>query len=252
MQGLPDGVFDLILTDPPYGITPAKWDTALDMKLYFSEFWRLLKPNGIAIVTADFKFANTCFNCAGKAFLEELIWHKTNPQSFLNASFRHLKSHEYVLIFGGTRKPTYNPQKKFKEGLKSKRLTIRTPKYESGGSTGTHKPFVGFSEGFAYPQSVITYSNQHGSLWGSKKAAVKHPTQKPIELWHYLVRTFSNEDDLVLDMFAGSGTTAAACIQLGRRYTLVERDDHYYSNILERIQETRYMPEYNTKQPKLF
>lgn len=207
---------DLVLTDPPYGTTSIKWDQAPDLR----EFWELvnysLKDNGVVVSFCAQPFTTDLINSNRRHFRYELIWHKTMAVGFLDAKKRPMRAHENLAVF--CRKPggsTYNPQ--MTEGKPYKK------------SAGPGKPAVHYNgkrrtggrdnAGTRYPRSVMTHNNrQKPSL---------HPTQKPLDLVEWLVKTYSNEGDLVADPFMGSGTTLVAAARNRRRAVGIEREEEY-------------------------
>lgn len=215
MKQLPDKSIDLILTDPPYGTTACEWDKVPDLKLMWRQLDRVCKPNAAKVMTASQPFTTDLINSNRKQFRYEWIWKKTVGGGFLNCNKAPLKRHENIVIFS---KETniYNPQKH-----KGKKYTATRT---SGGKTlgrETSNKVAGWkteNDGSRYPITVLEVPNITGD----------HPTQKPVELMKYLIRTYSNKGDIVLDPFCGSGTTCVAAKQLGRKYIGIELDEGYY------------------------
>ena len=230
MQGIKnveDKSIDLILTDPPYGTTNCDWDTIPDLELMWREFNRVIKDNGIILITATFKFAMQVILSNEKNFKHELIWEKTLSQGFANARKMHLRSHELILVFY-KKIGTYNPQGLIK--IKNPKMIKSYIKHGNGVySKGLDNDYA--PEFSNYPRSVLKFSNGNNY--------VIHPTQKPVELFNYLIKTFSNKDDTVLDVFMGSGTTAISCIETERNYIGFELNKEYFDKIENRIKERK-------------
>lgn len=223
---IPDGSIDCIITDPPYNTTACKWDVAIDLETLFREFERIIKPNGAVVVFCSFKFGVDCVNaCKGKLkFRYDLVWDKKCPVGFFDANDRQLRQHENILIFS-INESNYNPQmtagKPYKiDRSKQKETQIYSEKMKR---TDT------INNGDRYPISIISgMNNRSDSL---------HPTQKPVSLLEYLVATYSNESDLILDPFLGSGTTAVASRNLKRNYIGFELEEDYYDICVKRLNE---------------
>lgn len=222
---IPDGAIDLILTDPPYGVTDCEWDVRPDLDFMWKEFNRVLKPNGAAVVTATQPFATDLINANRKWFRYDLVWVKSNPVGFLNSHKMPMRQHELVLVFY-RRLPTYNPQMS-----KSAPRVAKALKRESRGS-GVYRKTLNISyehEGH-YPTSILPFNKEGGGK-------DRHPTQKPVALFEYLIRTYSNPGEIILDPFMGSGTTAVAALNTMRKYIGFEKYDNYYKSAIERISE---------------
>lgn len=226
LPNLPDRSVDLLLTDPPYGTTNLSFDK---LKVDWKEFWaqarRVCKPSAPMVLFASGKFVPELLNSNLKEFRYELIWEKNLAVGFLDANRRPLRAHEQMLIFTQTfRGSTYNPQ-----------MTEGKPyTKKKGGHTCSHygKPSgkvkdVRYS-GLRYPRSVLRYSNATGGK-------SMHPTAKPLELLLWLVQTYSNRGDLVVDPFFGSGTTLAAAALTNRRGIGCEISEEYFETAKNRL-----------------
>lgn len=220
MARIQDGAVDLVLCDLPYGTTACSWDTVIPFEPLWKEYRRVLKHNGALALMAAQPFATDLINSARKIFRYDLVWEKTAPAGFANSHRMPLRSHELVLLFY-RRQPTYNPQ-----GLvKLEKPIVRRGTRKVGGVYhGLDKDCV--QEYTNYPRSVLRFSFKGRRI---------HPTQKPVELMEYLVRTYSNPGDLVLDNCMGSGTTAIACMNSGRRFVGFEQDEKYFAAARKRI-----------------
>lgn len=222
MEQLQDHSIDMILCDLPYGMTQNKWDIVLPLDKLWESFGRIIKHNGAIVLTAQTPF-DKVLGCSNlKNLRYEWIWNKKLPTGHLNVKGRPLKLHENILVFY-QQQPTYNPQ-----------FTIGKP-YNRGATVakstnyGSQRSRVSNNEsGRRYPLSIIEVSN-------ANKRGGFHPTQKPVALFEYLVRTYTNEGELVLDCTAGSCTTAIACINSGRDYICFELNEGYYNKAVERI-----------------
>jgi site-specific DNA-methyltransferase (adenine-specific) len=222
MEQIPDGSVNLILCDLPYGITACKWDLQIPLEQLWAAYKRVLAPNGVVVLTAVQSFTTDLINSNRKWFRYSLVWLKTMPTGFLNAKRRPLRIHEDILIFS-PKAPTYNPQMQPGKPYKSHKKAGKRAKIYGG----QNKEVITDNEGVRYPQSVIKFSNgNHKSL---------HPTQKPIELFSYLIRTYSQINDTVLDNCLGSGTTAISCLETKRNFIGIEKDEGYYRTAVSRL-----------------
>lgn len=226
MRLIPDGSVDAVITDPPYNTTNCKWDVAIDLETLFKEFERVIKPNGAVVVFCSFKFGVDCVNvCKGKLkFRYDLVWEKSKTVGYFDANNRQLRNHENILLFSinEMREMVYNPQMTYGNPYIDKRTNRADESYTETIRTET------VNNGLYYPTSIIKGRNPDNGL---------HPTQKPVSLLEYLVATYSNESDLILDPFLGSGTTAVACRNLKRQYIGFELDKEYYDICVKRLNE---------------
>tara|TARA_B100001964_G_scaffold245657_1_gene334451 strand:- start:1707 stop:2429 length:723 start_codon:yes stop_codon:yes gene_type:complete len=213
IKNIKEKSIDCILTDLPYGITKNEWDIEIDLKLLWENFNNILKPNGIIILTAVQPFTSKLVISNQKMFKYEIIWEKTIGSGQLNIKHQPLRVHESILIFYNKR-GTYNEQ--LTEG---KPYSINRTKVKGSGynkQTSSNKQ----NDGYRHAKSVIKISNP--------RIKEGHPTQKPIELLEYLVKTYSNENDTVLDCCMGSGSTGVACINLNRNFIGIELNNEYF------------------------
>lgn len=236
MSLIPDKSIDMILCDLPYGTTDCKWDIIIPFKPLWEQYLRIIKDNGAIVLTAQQPFATDLISSGRKFFRYEIIWEKTQKLGFLNANKMPLRGHENILIFY-KKLPTYHPQKyqTTKEKMSWGRKRTKTPH-----NTDLYSHF-GASEyietGERHPHSVIKISNWNGALFGKTERAVIHPTQKPVELFRWLIRTYTNPGDIVLDNCSGSGTTAIASILENRQFICIEKDGEYYQSSVNRVKE---------------
>jgi site-specific DNA-methyltransferase (adenine-specific) len=228
MPSIPDKSIDMILCDLPYGTTSCEWDSIIDMGKLWQEYERVIKDNGAIVLTANSVFTFQLWESNKKLFRYKWIWKKSIKLRFLNAKKMPLTQHEDVLVFYKTL-PTYNPIK-IKTRTAGKKKKMNCGFYSGFGfnSTKTNRPDV-IDDGFSYPSDVLEIDNpNYKSI---------HPTQKPVALFEYLIKTYTNENDLVLDNCSGSGTTAIACINANRRYICIEQNEEYIKRSRQRVQD---------------
>lgn len=220
-----DKSIDAIICDLPYGTTACKWDTILPLYELWGEYKRVLKPKGIIILFGTQPFTTTLISSNIKQFRYELIWDKIRSATGLNAKRMPLKTHENILVFYD-KQPTYNPQMtKDKPFDKTKyNGQMELPNVTGGGVKISKK-----NEGTRFPISIHRYSQN----W--RRQDQLHPTQKPVELLEYLVKTYTNENDMVLDNTMGSGTTNLACLKLNRKSIGIEKEKQYYDVAVRRL-----------------
>jgi site-specific DNA-methyltransferase (adenine-specific) len=225
-----DREVDLVLVDLPYGQTACKWD----IKINFDDMWkalkRICKKNCIYVFFCTTKFGNEIINSNPKWFRYDIVWKKGEQTvGFLNANKQPLRNHEMVYIFRDPkgRKPTYNPQKVKGTPYNKKKGASSTPLYGEGGKT------IHFTNGGTrHPKSVLNFKNGKDTRKNNKP----HPTQKPTELLEWLVKSYSNESELILDFCMGSGSTGIACINTNRDFIGVEMDKDIYDGAKEWIE----------------
>lgn len=234
---LPAQSVEAIITDLPYGTTACKWDEIIPFAPMWAAVKRILKPRGVFVTTASQPFTSALIMSNLEMFKYSLIWKKSKPSNFLNAKNKPMPIHEEVNVFSlGTtanlseNKMTYNPQ--MQTGTPYRKKHINDPRVGAW-DAGNRKPYLGenINNGTRYPTSVIEYSN------GNNFSV--HPTQKPVALYEYLIRTYTNEGDTVLDFCAGSGTTGIAAMNTGRNAILIEKDAKYFEIIQRRIAEAQ-------------
>jgi len=216
---------DAIITDPPYAKTKNKWDSVIPFTAMWERLNKIIKPNGAIVLFGQNSFTFKLGLSNEKLFRYTMVWEKTKAGGFLNANRMPLQAHEDILIFY-KRLPTYNPQK-----TKGKPYTKKTVTDGDGKNYGKFSRVgtVNINKGDRFPRSIVTISNDnHGSL---------HPTQKPVELLEYLIKTYTNEGETVLDFTFGSGTTGIACQNTGRKFVGIEMDDKYFKIAKKRISE---------------
>jgi DNA modification methylase len=228
MRNIPDGSIDMILADLPYGTTACKWDEIIPFNELWKQYERIIKPNRAIVLTASQPFTSALVMSNLKMFKYEWIWEKSKASNFLLAKKQPLKAHENILVFAnGT--PNYYPQKTqgkpyYRGGIKEKHdnpeVSNNIPNY--------HSHIIKSEDGLRLPRSVQYFRT-------AEFDGKFHPTQKPIALFEYLIKTYTNEGELVLDNAAGSGTTAIACLKTKRQFIVIEKEEKYYTAILKRI-----------------
>ena len=225
MQEIPDKSVDMIFCDLPYGVTRNKWDSILPFDKLWLHYKRIIKENGIIILTATQPFATDLINSNREWFRYDLIYEKTLGSGFLNAKRMPMRYHEHILIFYN-KLPKYNPimgKGNRKKGINKSR--------DNGSNYGkkTKFDYVYDDEGKRYPKSIIKIST------GDRTKEQFHPTGKPLELLRYLIKTYTDEEDIVLDNCLGGGTTAVACKQLRRHFIGIEKEEKYYKIANQRL-----------------
>ncbi len=225
MPDIPDKSVDMILCDLPYGTTQNKWDSVIDLPLLWVQYKRVIKDNGAIVLTASQPFASVLVASNLQQYKYEWVWVKNLKTGFLNARKMPMGGHETVQVFC-RKSPTYNPQKR-----------KRTTEVKSGnrfyGKTSNYgaqkKDKVDNQNDLISPDTALIGIN---CVHNSSSEKLAHPTQKPVALFEYLIKTYTNPGELVLDNCAGSGTTGEACFNTGRNYIQIEKDKDYYEGIL--------------------
>ena len=227
MKLIDNNSIDMILCDLPYGVTKNKWDSVIDLDKLWGEYERVIKANGAIVLFGQDKFSAKLMLSNEKMHRYNLIWEKTTPTGHLNAKKMPLRSHEDLLVFY-KQLPTYNPQKTTGHERKvstaiHKRNSKKTSNYGEHGLTT-------YDSTERYPKSVLKFATD-------KQKSSLHPTQKPLALIEYLIATYSNEGETILDNCAGSGTTGLAAKNLNRNYIMIENDKVNYEICIERVGE---------------
>ena len=217
MPQIPSGSIDMILCDLPYGTTACKWDTIIPFEPLWKQYERIIKDNGAIVLFASQPFTTALINSNIKLFRYSWVWEKEQGVNFLMAKKQPLKVHEDICVFS-KKQTVYNPQ--MTEGK-----PYISGKGDSGEVTGRVKKVQTKNNGTRYPRSVIRFKGETGL----------HPTQKPVELCEYLIKTYTNEGDTVLDNCIGSGTTVIACMNTNRNFIGIEKEKKYFDIAKERI-----------------
>jgi len=220
MAEIPDGSVDMILCDLPYGQTQNKWDSVIPFDPLWAEYKRIC--SGAIVLTSAQPFTSALVMSNPKMFKQSLVWKKNVASNFLNANRQHLIRHEDILIFSD-RQYTFNKQ--FTNGKPYNQK--RSGKDDTGDNYGSISVRTDtINEGRRNPISVLEFDRQTG----------RHPTQKPVALMEYLIRTYTNEGETVLDNCMGSGTTGVACLNTKREFIGIEQDDKYFAIAKHRIE----------------
>tara|TARA_R110001599_G_C12191500_1_gene654915 strand:- start:57 stop:941 length:885 start_codon:yes stop_codon:yes gene_type:complete len=273
MKEIPDGSVDMLLVDLPYGTTQCKWDSIIDLEELWKHYNRVCKKNAAMIFTAAQPFTSALVMSNPKFFKYTWVWEKSKATGYLNAKKMPMRAHEDICVFY-RKPPIYNPQKTqgkaYDKGIahrptdvysqqgqkernarrkelqkatsQSLELELQTHKLSFDGTTEEQierlvdlikpsKVHVKNTTGLRYPRTVQYFKTAESE----GKKSVIHPTQKPLALFEYLIKTYTNEGDLVLDNCIGSGTTALACINTGRDYIGIELDEEYFNKASERL-----------------
>ena len=232
MKGIETGSIDAIITDPPYGTTACKWDSVIDFDLMWEQLNRIIKPNGAIVLFGSEPFSSALRMSNIKNYKYDWIWDKKRCTGFLNAKKQPLRNNETISVFY-KKQPTYNPQpyKKNTTGNMGKSKEHQTDNYGK-----YHQFHNDNSNEFGYPRTLITQIPVINNL--SKDKSGLHPTQKPVALMEYLIKTYTNENETVLDFTMGSGSTGVACKNTNRNFIGIEQDEKYFEVATERIKET--------------
>ncbi len=223
MKEIPDGSVDMILCDLPYGTSKCRWDTIIPFEPLWKEYKRVIKTNGAMVLTASQPFTSVLIASNFKDYRYNWVWEKSKATGYLNAKKMPMKAHEDVCIFY-QKPPLYNPQK-----------WMSTPYYKGSAHRPTEvygkqrEVLVENESGLRYPRTVQYFKT------AESEGKTYHPTQKPISLFKYLIKTYTQENELVLDSCAGVGTTALAALRTNRKYICIESDQEYYDVMQERI-----------------
>ena len=225
MKEIPDGSVDMVLTDPPYGTTACKWDTVIDLEAMWSELKRITKPNGAIVMTANQPFTSRLVMSNPKMYRHQWVWDKATISNPMQARYQPLRQHEDVLVFG-VKRPNYNPQKTDMH-LERK---WRQAKQHTDAAIPASEGAKGVVRG-RYPKTIQRFNA------AKFEGRTAHPTQKPVALMEYLIKTYTDEGDTVLDFTMGSGTTGVACVNTGRNFIGIELDPDYFAVAEKRIKE---------------
>jgi len=230
MKSIPDGSIDAIITDPPYGTTACKWDSVIPFDLMWEQLNRIIKPNGAIVLFGSEPFSSALRMSNIKNYKYDWIWEKTTKTNHLNAKKQPLRRSEIISVFY-RKQPTYNPQ-----GLIEAEVSNFRPnhfKYRKGEKVyGEQKEHNNKSNYINYPDNILIFANPNNNSL--------HPTQKPIELMEYLIKTYTNKNETVLDFTMGSGSTMVACQNTNRNGIGIEQDDKYFEIAKQRIKQNEY------------
>ena len=224
MKTIEDNSIDAIITDPPYGTTACKWDSVIDFGLMWEQLNRIIKPNGAIVLFGSEPFSSALRMSNIKNYKYDWIWEKSRPSAFALAKKQPLRYKENITVFY-KKQPTYNPI--MWNGEKNHRSKNTRGKNNIIGDDGSGKQWINTSS-LKYPKDLI-------KIKSTDSTKNLHPTQKPLDLMSYLIRTYTNENNLVLDFTMGSGTTMLACKNLNRNFIGIEKDPQYYAVAVARV-----------------
>jgi len=234
MKGLTDGSVDMVLTDPPYGTTACKWDSVIPLEPMWEQLKRVIKPNGAIVMTASQPFTSALIMSNLKMFKYCWVWEKSKASNFVHSNYQTLKAHEDICVwsFGGSAQGSKNPMQYYpqtKEGKPySKGFGHKDNEHLSGGLRSRKDIKLENISGDRQPRSVI-YNKT------AERDGRFHPTQKPVALMEYLIKTYTIEGETVLDFAMGSGTTGVACVNTNRKFIGIELDKVYFKIAEDRI-----------------
>jgi len=223
MPQIPSGSIDMILCDLPYGTTACKWDTVIPLEPLWEQYNRVIKDNGAIVLTATNPFSSVLVSSNLKGFKHEWIWQKEKGVGFQVAKYRPMQEHEHVLVFTkkGERVNYYPIKEKRDKPIKSKGASTKSGSSPIAYLNNINKTYVD-----RYPTSIKKFPRDNNKI---------HPTQKPVALFEYLIKTYTNEGEVVLDNCIGSGTTAIAALNTGRYFIGIEKEKKYFDIAKERI-----------------
>ena len=235
MEDIPDGSVDMVLTDPPYGTTACKWDSVIPFEPMWDELKRITKKSGAIVMTASQPFTSALIMSNVKMFKYCWVFGKSLPVGHGYAKYRPMSNHEDVTVFSnGGGKTTYNPQKKPRV---APRVYTRKSASLSGSSSMVSHDGETRVLGEKNPTTIISFNT-------SVQKGKVHPTQKPVALMEYLIKTYTNEGETVLDFTMGSGTTGVAAKNLDRSFIGIELDENYFNIAKDRIENTNPLGEF--------
>ena len=222
MKRLPDGCIDLVLTDPPYGTTQCKWDSVIPFEPMWEQLNRLVKPNGAMVLFGREPFSSTLRMSNIKNYKYDWVWEKHHTGQ-LNAKKQPLRNVENIILFY-RKQCCYNPQ-----FTQDKPYKVVRKNYKGSPAYGKQTDHTAISTGSRYPLQILKY----------KEKMKFHPTQKPVALMEYLIKTYTKEGEIVLDFTMGSGSTGVACMNLNRDFIGIDSDEKYFEIAEERINKSR-------------
>ena len=240
MKEIPDGSVDMILADPPYGTTACKWDSVIDLPLMWEQLKRIIKPNGAIVLFGAEPFTSILVLSNVSSFREKLVWVKHKPSNFACGKYMHMKYSEDVIVFVKGRL-TYNPQMQerksdrvaqMQKGMSKKWNTVRKDGEEVSMQTQyAPKEWQEYDPKLKFPSNILEIP----AVASNSKEKVSHPTQKPVALMEYLIKTYTNAGETVLDFCIGSGTTGLAAKNLNRKFIGIEKDAGYFEIAKQRL-----------------
>ena len=235
MKEIEDNSIDAVITDPPYGTTACKWDSVIPFKPMWEQLNRIIKSSGAIVLFGCEPFSSALRMSNIKNYKYDLIWNKIRASGFLNANKIPLKQHENISLFY-KKLPTYNPQKYIDKPYDK---TKYNGQYREQNVYGSFVNKTSINNGERFPKSILKFSQD----WSRQQQI--HPTQKPVALMEYLIKTYTDENETVLDFTMGSGTTGIACINTNRKFIGIELDNKYFEVAKKRI-------DFHASQKRLF
>ena len=236
MRDIPDGSVDMILCDLPFGVTSSKWDKVIPFEPLWSQYTRLIRDNGAIVLFGAEPFASKLRMSAQDLFKYDWVWVKNNAVGFVNAKLKPMNRHEIICVFSKGKTSNGNPNNM---PYYPQDLVLYGKEVRSGNKKGKDnsywRPSLKSSNEGGYIQQYTNYPTT--ILQFDKVQKPVHPTQKPVALLEYLVKTYTNEGDTVLDNCMGSGSTGVACANTGRRFIGIEKDDHWFEVARNRIEQ---------------
>lgn len=231
MKTIPDGSVDLILTDPPYGTTACKWDSVIPFEPMWAELKRIIKPSGAIVLFGSEPFSSALRMSNIKQYKYDWVWEKSRPVGIFNAKLKPLRSHELISVFsdGMTANGSNRNMKYYPVGVCEGGVKTNNPK------NGVEYSIKGYRE--SLPENHITHGSNYPRdvLKFSSESKTQHPTQKPVALMEYLIKTYTNESETVLDFTMGSGSTGVAALNTNRNFIGIELDETYFNIAQERM-----------------
>ena len=228
MKDIPNESIDMILCDLPYGTTKNKWDSIIPLDKLLAEYERIISYNGAIVLFAQTPFDKVLGASKIDLLKYEYVWNKKRPTGFFNANYAPMKQHENILVFSKASACFVKDKSKamnyYPRDLQEVNRNIKRTA-QNGNYDGSHYKLESNQKFTNYPKSILEFAPETGL----------HPTQKPTKLFEYLIKTYTNEGDLVLDNTAGSGTTAIACLNTKRQFIVMEKEQKYYDIILKRV-----------------
>ena len=218
MKEIPDGSVDMILADPPYGTTACKWDSVIPFEPMWEQLKRIIKPNGAIVLFGSQPFTSVLITSNLKMYRHQWVWNKNNSAGFATAKIRPFSICEDILVFGKNKVNYYPIMTKGK--LRKKGGYSSSDNYTLTPTQTTNDEY--------YPKNLLDFSN-------ASQVGKVHPTQKPVALMEYLIKTYTQEGETVLDFVMGSGTTGIACKNTGRKFIGIEKDETYFKIAQDRI-----------------
>lgn len=243
MQNIPDGSVDLVLTDPPYGTTQNKWDSIIPFPLMWEQIWRVTKPNAAVVLFSQTPFDKVLGASCIEYLRYEWIWDKKAPTGFLNATKAPLKKHENILVFY-KKPPTYNPQMLTVDPVTGRTFKSYTTTNGSlSDNYGSRQAATTTNTGTRYPHTILSYDRDKPQV---------HPTQKPVDLLSFLIESYTNPGDVVLDFTMGSGSCGVACKTTDRNFIGIELDPEIFIIASDRIREEQEKNDCKTELPLIY